>query len=163
MDYEAEISKGIVMHRAIDTFTDSHEIVSHSKSFFRKRYGLYASVLIDLFYDHFLAKNWKQYSGMPLLFFTEYAYRVFEKHFSAMPPRYQQLFPFMQKENWLLNYAHLEGIQRSVSGMSRRIKNNPGIEHSLQELRQHYEEIENDFGKFFPELQREVQFRFPVL
>lgn len=163
LEFDPGISKGIVMHRAIDTFTDSHEIISHSKSFFREKYGLYASVLIDLFYDHFLAKHWKHYSGMPLIFFSEHAYRVFEKYFHKMPLRYQQLLPYMQKENWLLNYAHLEGIQRSVSGMSRRIKNNPGIEHSLRELRAHYDEIENDFRKFFPELQREMQLRFPVL
>ncbi|MEO6166271.1 MAG: ACP phosphodiesterase [Chitinophagales bacterium] len=161
-EYEAEISRGIVMHRAIDTFTDSHEIVSHSKSFFREKYGLYSSVLIDLFYDHFLAKNWKLYSDLPLLFFTEHSYRVFEKYFHAMPLRYQQMFPYMQKENWLLNYAQLEGIQRSLTGMSRRIKNNPGIEHSLQELRTHYNEIGNDFRVFFQELQESMQRHFPI-
>jgi acyl carrier protein phosphodiesterase len=89
---------------------------------------------------------------MPLIFFTEYAYRVFEKYYDAMPLRYQQLFPYMQKENWLLNYAHLEGIQRSLNGMSRRIKNNPGIEHAVLELRKHYDELKQDFEKYFPEL-----------
>lgn len=163
LEFEEQISKGIVMHRAIDTFTDSHEIVSHSKSFFREKYGLYSPVLIDLFYDHFLAKNWKHYSEMPLIFFAEHSYRVFEKYFHTMPLPYRQMFPYMQKENWLLNYAHLEGIQRSLTGMSRRIKNNPGIEHALLELRAHYEELRNDFKNFFPELQREMQLRFPVL
>src|SRR5215813_7769216 len=78
--YEEEIARGILMHREIDTFTDSHEIVRHSKSFFRDKYGLYASVLIDLFYDHFLGKRWKRYSEMPLAFFAEYAYHIFEKY-----------------------------------------------------------------------------------
>jgi acyl carrier protein phosphodiesterase len=162
LSFEAEISRGIVMHRAIDTFTDSHVIVSHSKSFFREKYGLYSAVLIDLFYDHFLAKNWKQFSNLPLLFFAEHAYNVFEKYFDQMPLRYQHMFPYMQKENWLLNYAHLEGIQRSLTGMSHRIKNNPGIEHSVSELRAHYEELEHDFNQFFPELQQEMVSHFPA-
>lgn len=163
LDFDAEISKGIVMHRAIDTFTDTHEIVSHSKSFFRKKYGLYSAVLIDLFYDHFLAKNWKYYSSMPLLFFTEFTYKVFEKYNDAMPERYQFMFPYMQKENWLLNYGHLEGIQRSLTGMSRRIKNNPGIENGTWDLRIHYEEVETDFGNYFPELIKHISELFPAL
>lgn len=162
LDFEPEISKGIVMHRAIDTFTDTHEIVKHSKSFFREKYGLYSSVLIDLFYDHFLAKNWQHYSSMPLLFFTEYSYKVFEKYYDAMPERYQHMFPYMQKENWLLNYGHLEGIQRSLTGMSRRIKNNPGIENATWDLRTHYEEVETDFGNYFPELIRHISELFPA-
>lgn len=159
--YEDEIADGIVMHRAIDTFTDTHETVSHSKQYFRKKYGLYSPVLIDLFYDHFLAKNWKRYSDLPLLFFTEFSYRVFEKYLDRMPDRYQRLFPYMQRENWLLNYSHLEGIQRSLTGMSGRIKNNPGIEHAAWDLRYHYEAVEDDFSRYFPELISHISAKFP--
>ncbi|HYV90412.1 MAG TPA: ACP phosphodiesterase [Chitinophagales bacterium] len=152
LEYDKEISRGIVMHREIDTYTDSHEIVSHSKSFFRSRYGLFSSVLIDLFYDHFLAKNWSTYSKDSLAAFANHAYSVLEKYLSIMPDRNRMMFPYMQKENWLLNYAHLHGIQRSVYGMSRRIKNNPGIEHAHEELKLHYSELEQDFKTYFPQL-----------
>ncbi|MBX7109572.1 MAG: ACP phosphodiesterase [Chitinophagales bacterium] len=162
LDFEGEISKGIVMHRAIDTFTDTHDIVRHSKSFFREKYGLYSPVLIDLFYDHFLAKNWNHYSDAPLIFFTEFAYRVFEKYIDRMPERYQHMFPYMQKENWLLNYGHLEGIQRSLTGMSRRIKNNPGIENATWDLRNNYDALEDDFRQYFPELTRHIAEKFPA-
>ena len=156
LDYEEEIARGIMMHRDIDTFTDSNEIVRHSKSFFRERYGLYSSILIDLFYDHFLAMNWKTYSNEPLPEFVDYAYQVFEKYLLIMPPRNQMMFPYMQKENWLLNYVHMEGIQRSLNGMSRRIKNHPGIENATQELKQHYEALDEDFNNYFPLLQKHI-------
>lgn len=162
LEFEAGVSKGIVMHRAIDTFTDSHPLVSHSKTYFRRKYGLYSAVLIDLFYDHFLASNWNDYSDMPLSLFADHAYRVMEKNFIHLPARYLQILEYMQKENWLLNYAHLEGIQRSLNGMSRRIKGNPGIEHALNEFRNHYDELGSDFRKFFPELQKEMLVRFPA-
>ncbi|MCY7410964.1 MAG: ACP phosphodiesterase [Chitinophagales bacterium] len=156
-EYETEISKGIVMHRAIDTFTDAHVLVSHSKSFFRARYGLYSPVIIDLVYDHFLAKNFGNYSNEPLNIFCDRCYKVFEKYFSVMPPRNQHLFPYMQKENWLLSYAQVEGIKKSLTAISRRIKNNPGIENATEELQLHYDELENDFEKYFPLLIKQVE------
>ena len=78
-----------------------------------------------------------------------------------MPDRYQRLFPYMQRENWLLNYSHLEGIQRSLTGMSKRIKNNPGIEHAAWDLRQHYDAVEDDFSRYFPELISHISAKFP--
>src|SRR5882757_1121349 len=98
MDFEDEISRGILMHRDIDFFTDSNEIVRHSKSFFKARYGLFSSILLDLFYDHFLAVNWKEYSEEPLNIFVDRAYQVFEKYLSIMPSRNQMILPYMQKE-----------------------------------------------------------------
>ena len=161
-NYEPEIVKGILMHRAIDTFTDSHEIVRHSKGFFREKYGLYSGVLIDLFYDHYLAKNWTSYSTTPLADFAANAYRIFSEYLSIMPGEYQHMFPYMQKENWLLNYAKIEGIRRSLLGMSHRIMNNPGIEFSYRELEENDEAIESDFRKFFPALRKEISSHFTV-
>lgn len=160
-DFEAEIAQGIIMHRAIDTFTDSHHIVSHSKIYFRVQYGLYSPVLVDLFYDHFLAREWNAYSAMPLADFSAYSYHIFEKYFNVMPSRYQYMFPYMQKEDWLSNYRHLEGIQRSLTGLSRRIRNNPGIENALTELKQNYSAIESDFNQYFPQLVKHIADGFP--
>jgi len=154
--YEEEIARGILMHRDIDTFTDSNEIVRHSKSFFKSRYGLFSGILIDLFYDHFLAKNWTSYSEESLASFTDRAYGIFEKYHDDLPERYQMMLPYMQKENWLLNYAHAEGIQRSLNGMSRRIRNHPGIENAMTEFHFHYAELETDFTNYFPLLQKHV-------
>ena len=156
LDYDEEISRGILMHREIDTFTDSNEIVRHSKSFFKERYGLFSSILIDVFYDHFLAINWKDYSEDPLNVFVNRAYEIFEKYLSIMPSRNQTMFPYMQKENWLLNYAHIEGLQRSLNGMSRRIRNHTGIQNATEEFRIHYDELNNDFKEYFPLLQKHV-------
>ena len=73
-----------------------------------------------------------------------------------MPERNRMMFPYMQKENWLLNYANLEGIQRSLNGMSRRIKSHPGIENAHEELKLHYAELEIDFENYFPQLIQHV-------
>lgn len=161
LDFEEEIMRGILMHREIDTYTDSNTIVRHSKNFFRSRYGLYSSVLIDLIYDHFLAKNFDRYSKEPLVSFADRSYRIFEKYLSVMPERNRYMLPYMRKENWLLHYAEIEGIERSLTGMSRRIKNNPGIEHAHTEFRLHYEELQEDFEKYFPQLENHIRSLYP--
>lgn len=157
LEYEEQIAKGILMHRAIDSFTDSNDIVHHSKKFLRGRYGLFSSILVDLFYDHFLAVNWIDYSDKPLSEFAEQCYKVFERFLAMMPERNRMMFPYMQKENWLLNYAGKSGIRRSLNGMSRRIKNHPGIENGYQELELYYEELNKDFKAFFPLLEGHVK------
>lgn len=161
LDFEEEVTRGILMHRDIDTYTDANAIVRHSKSFFRSRYGLYSSILIDLIYDHFLAKNFDHYSKEPLVSFADRAYRIFEKYLSIMPERNQYMFPYMRKENWLLHYAEIEGIERSLTGMSRRIKNNPGIENAHKELGLHYKELQEDFEKYFPQLGNHIASLYP--
>jgi acyl carrier protein phosphodiesterase len=154
--YETGIQRGILMHREIDHFTDTHPIVSRSKSVFRRRYGLFSSILVDLFYDHLLAANWNEFSDQPLSDFAEQAYRVFEAYLALMPEKNRYMFPYMQRENWLLNYEHLDGIRRSLNGMSQRIAQHPGLQHATEELQLHYSVLESDFREYFPQLQQKV-------
>ncbi len=157
LDYDPQISTGILMHREIDSFTDSNYTVKHSKSYFRERYGLYASVLIDMCYDHFLAKNFEIYSEETLEVFADRCYYVLALYQQIMPPRNQHMFPYMQKENWLVGYRSIDGISRSLSGLARRIKNNPGIEYAAKELQSNYEAIEHDFLLYFPTLIKHIE------
>ena len=80
-----EIQQGIHLHRAIDTFTDAHEIVRKSKRRLHERYRHYDGVIIDIFYDHFLAKNWKYYSAIPLDIYASSFYDLLAKHDSILP------------------------------------------------------------------------------
>ena len=155
--YDREIANGILIHRLIDTFTDGHELVRHSKSLLRPKYGLYAGVLVDMFYDHVLARNWTTYHSVPLASFAENAYRIFHLYFEILPDRNKVMLTYMQRENWLVNYSHLQGIERSLKGLSRRIRNNPGIDKAAWDLSLHYEQLKLDFEKFFPSLIRHVE------
>jgi len=152
LDYDPEIAEGILIHREIDTFTDSHPVVRHSKSLLRDHYGLYAPVIVDLFYDHFLAWNWSEYSEWSLADFAQQCYNLLLKYTGQMPERYQRILPYMERENWLLNYATEQGIGRALSGMSRRIIGNTGIENAVTELKKFRAEFDADFRKYFPEL-----------
>jgi acyl carrier protein phosphodiesterase len=150
--YNPEISKGIIMHREIDTFTDNHPYFKQSRNRIRDKYSHYSGVIIDLFYDHFLAKNWMAYSDISLNRFTLNLYDIILEHERIIPEKARYMLPYMVKTNWLLNYATIEGIDRSLKGLSRRTNFRSGMENASHELVNHYPELEDDFSKFFPEI-----------
>lgn len=150
--YPKEIQKGILLHREIDTFTDAHEIFRKSTKRLHKNYGHYSGVIVDIFYDHFLAKNWQNYSDVSLDDYTTSFYKVLEDNFDILPQRVQQLMPYLVKDNWLLNYANIEGITRVLQGMSRRTKYNSNMNLAIVELKKYNTEFENEFKPFFDEL-----------
>ena len=150
--YPIEIQIGILLHREIDTFTDAHPIVRQSTKRLHKNYSHYSGVIVDILYDHFLAKNWLEYSKVPLDLYTEKFYEIVDSNFEILPPRIQKMMPYMMADNWLLNYASIEGIQRVLNGMNRRTKYVSGMDKATFELQKFYSEFENEFTLFFKEL-----------
>lgn len=154
LDYEKEISKGILLHRFIDNFTDTHAEVSELKKLLRPQFGLLSGVAIDMIYDHILAKHWNEFNTDSLEIFCNRAYLVFEKYVSIMPERNQQMLTYMHKENWLLNYAHIEGMTRSFNGMSRRIRKGELLIHAPQFILDNEIVLKESFFRFYPGLMK---------
>lgn len=151
-EYPDEIRKGIELHRKIDYFTDHHPITSRSKVPLRKKYRHYSGVLVDLFYDHFLAKNFPDYSGLLLKDYSLNTYEILSRRKSELPEGVQHFLPFMIERNWLLSYASLEGINRVMTGLSKRVKFENRMDEAIYDLKAGYPAFEADFSEFFPEL-----------
>jgi len=151
-NYPKDIQIGILLHREIDTFTDAHPIVRQSTKRLHKNYSHYSGVIVDILYDHFLAKNWHKYSETPLDIYVEKFYKSLEDNFEILPERTKKMMPFMIADNWLLNYANIEGIQRVLDGMNRRTQNKSKMNKATTELNTYYSEFENEFTLFFNEL-----------
>lgn len=154
--FPEEIQKGIILHRKIDTFTDAHPIVEISKNRLRPKYKKYASVIVDIYYDHYLAINWNTYSATSLKNYTQDVYSLIEKHKHTFPIKSQLFTKYMFEYDILSAYAHLEGIEKVLTGMSRRASFISNMEHSIHDLKEHYPLFENEFKEFFPELQKFV-------
>jgi acyl carrier protein phosphodiesterase len=154
--FPEEIQKGIIIHRFIDKYTDSHAVVLQSKLRLREKYHHYAPVIVDIYYDHFLAVLWHNYHEMPLLAFTENFYAQIGEMEHLLPDRAKGMMPFMIKDNWLYNYRTLTGIERVFMGMSRRSKFNSGMETATIELQAHYSLFQSEFEAFFPDLKYAV-------
>ena len=150
--YHQDIQKGILLHREIDTYTDAHEIVRKSKRRLHERYRHYDGVIIDIFYDHFLAKNWKNYSQIPLNIYADSVYKLLQENFDNLPKRTQEMLPFMVQYNWLYNYQFAKGIQEVLNGMNRRTNGKSYMNLAIEDLLEHYQIFENDFTAFFEDL-----------
>lgn len=146
------IQKGVLLHREIDTFTDAHPIPRISSKRLHKNYSHYSRVIVDIFYDHFLAKNWGVYSEEPLDIFVNNFYDLLEDNYALLPDGVQHMMPYMIADNWLLNYAKMEGIGKVLNGMNRRTKNKSKMNFAIKDLEGHYELFEKEFTDFFEEL-----------
>ncbi|MCP4457173.1 MAG: DUF479 domain-containing protein [Cytophagales bacterium] len=153
-DFDTDIKKGIQLHRAIDHFTDTHPIVRESKLRLRPDFRHYSPVIVDVFYDHFLAIDWNEYSDIPLLKFTKDFYQMIDSLKASLPPEANHMLLYMKKDNWLYNYRLVEGIHRALSGMSRRTSFKSKMEYASENLKQHYEDYKVEFQRFFPALQK---------
>ena len=147
-----EIQKGIILHREIDSFTDANLIVRKSKRRLHERYRHYDGVIIDILYDHFLAKNWIKYSNIPLKEYTENFYESLHANYELLPDKIKSLMPYMIQDNWLLNYGNFEGIESVLQGMNRRTKNKSQMHLAIEDLKLYYDDLGADFQLFFNEL-----------
>ncbi|MBI1767683.1 MAG: DUF479 domain-containing protein [Bacteroidetes bacterium] len=149
-----EISKGITFHREIDWYTDQHPVVKQSKTRLRPKYHHYSGVITDVFFDHFLARNFDKYSKKFLPDFADECYTIIQHHDPVLPDEVKYMMPYMIKGNWLVNYAQIDGIHRALSGMARRTRFVSKMEEASEDLKNHYSDFEKEFFAFFPDLQK---------
>lgn len=120
-DLSPGIQNGILLHRAIDEFTDTHSATKQLKEFFRPQYRLYAGAFADVTYDYFLANDKNEFSTeSKLQAYSAFVYNTLDKHFEELPPGFQKLFPYMRSQDWLFYYREKWLIERSFLGLERR-------------------------------------------
>ena len=152
LHFEEEVKKGIILHRHIDTFTDSHPTYRKSKHRLHQKYGHYSGVIMDIVYDHFLAKNWNNYSNEKLEDYADKFYKLLQDNYEILPEKTQKMMPSMIKRNWLLSYASLDGLEMILFQMDYRTKHRVNMQEAIIEVKQFYVEFEEEFTIFFEEL-----------
>lgn len=150
--FPEDVQKGILLHRFIDTYTDSHDIFRTSTKRLHDRYHHYAGVIVDIVYDHFLAKNWTKYSDEELELFVKRFYHSLHDNYEILTEKTQGLMPYMIERNWLVSYRTTEGIQHILTQMDRRSKNISQMQFAVEELIEFYHEFEEEFTLFFEEM-----------
>jgi len=152
LEYRKEIQYGILLHRKIDSFTDKHELFMQSVGRVRKDFGRYSGIVIDIYYDHFLALNWKEYDDRELHVFAAYIYGILTRNVFILPNRTKKLLPFMISQNWLTSYANFDGLKHVFNGMDRRTGRVSGMDNAVSVLKQNYVELFADFKAYYPVL-----------
>ncbi len=154
LKFRQDIIFGILLHRDIDTFTDRHEIVKNSRAKIREHFGKFSGIVVDIYYDHFLARNWEQYHSVELVRYSTYIYLILAKRFLLLPSRIKRLLPFLIGQNWLVGYANLNDLQRVFNGMDRRTGYVSGMENAVKILNEKYDSLYLDFKEFYCELEK---------
>jgi acyl carrier protein phosphodiesterase len=155
LHFPKEIQKGVLLHRTIDSFTDAHPTYRKSKHRLHERYGHYSGVIMDIIYDHFLAKNWANYHEESLEDYADRFYQSLHDHYDVLTEKTQNMMPYMIDRNWLVSYASLGGLEMILFQMDYRTKHRAHMQNAMAEVQEFYLEFEEEFTLFFEEL-REV-------
>lgn len=150
LGYTAAIQKGIMLHRAIDHFTDTHPATARAKEIFRPHYRLYSGPIMDVVYDHFLANDATLFSDASLLNFTQDVYQTLEDATVHLPARFVQVLTYMKMQNWLYHYRTPEGIERTLRGLVRRASFLTDSTQAFESFLANYTELKACYAEFFP-------------
>lgn len=151
--YPPVVHKGILLHRAIDDFTDTHPVTQKAKSVFKTAYRLYSGAFIDVVYDHFLAIEQMAFANDGALFdFSQKTYKQLEKQMAIMPSAFERMFSYMQSQNWLYGYRTLPGIYQSFGGLVRRAAYLQDSTPAIRIFDQHYNFLQSCFNEFWEDI-----------
>ena len=150
--YPKDIRKGIDLHRKIDYFTDNHELVRETIVMMRPEFGRYSGIILDMYFDYFLASNFTVYSRKSLNLFAFRFYFSALINYRHLPPRVKNFVFYFIFSNRLNKYAFINGLQQSLEIMatykSKAIKPQKTIAYLIENKL----ELERRFHLFFPDL-----------
>lgn len=150
--YHTDIQLGVLLHRSIDSFTDFHPIFRQSKHRLVPKFNHFSGIIIDMFYDHFLAKEWNMYHHEDLEVFTQRFYRSLENHKDELNLKTRDLLPYLVNQNWLERYAHLTDLQQILKQMDQRFAMKSNMNEAVDDLYANYEDFQREFHLFFKDL-----------
>lgn len=151
--WPAEIEAAIRLHRRIDVFTDSHPLIAQARLRFPAERRRFSGILLDVFFDHCLARDWALYSSEPLDAFTLHVYRVLNAE-AELPGRLALIAPRMAAQDWLGSYRDFEVLEQVINGMARRLSRPEALAGAMAELERLYRPLSEDFREFYPQLQQ---------
>ncbi len=159
VDQEAlpeKVWQGIQLHRLVDGFTDSHEVVRNLRKHFSPEKRRFSGIVLDVVFDHFLIKHWEKYATKDFHLFVDECYEDLLNNRELMPARMEMVVGWMIKRDWIRSYAELQHVGRALDGLASRLKLKHDFHNSIEEVQRHYESIEAGFLIFFPELLNHV-------
>ena len=159
--FDPEVEAAIALHRRIDVFTDRHPLVDIALGRFTETRRRYAGIVLDVFFDHCLARDWRLYADQPLEQFTADVYRVLSRD-RQLPERLAKIAPHMVANDWLGSYREFAVLEQVLRGISRRLTRPEELAGAMAELRRLYEPLSEDFSLFYPQLQDFAQNSDPL-
>lgn len=154
---DSPIYRGVRLHRAVDRFTDAHPIHRRSRRRISTMRRRYAGIIVDMAYDHFLARHWSQLRERSLEQFAQRVYEALYRYYAELPPRLRQILPHMVREDWLTGYRDVDNIALALDRLSQRLSRPTALLGAIDEILSVYQQLESDFMRLLPALERFVK------
>jgi acyl carrier protein phosphodiesterase len=151
--YPPRLRLGLQLHRSIDSYAQKHPLFTRSRQRLAPVFGLYRGILVDLYYDHFLATSWSQHSSSPLGRYLKRVRGEIEARSIYLPERLQGLVPVIF-EDMIPSYLDADGVGTALTRMSRRVRRSNPLAGGGAELKRHYQGLREDFLGFLPEVRQ---------
>jgi acyl carrier protein phosphodiesterase len=148
LNYPNEIKKGILLLRRIDEYTDRNPHWMEIRTVLKPSYKRYSGVVADLFVDHFLAANWKDYSHIQLSWYTKWVHAILLQNHQLLPLKLQGVLPFLIQHKRLQSYAQINGLENSLSIMAKHTSLPDHSQEAIELLKNNYEMI-NEYSHLF--------------
>lgn len=156
LDYPEGISRGIMLHRKIDFYTDQHPVTRKSRNHIIEYYRKYSGIVIDILYDYLLANNWEKYSDVPLPVYVNNVFQILKKHYDIFPQGIKNWFPNFIRNNWLMSYSTLGGVETVLHRMSSRTSLPEYTDNAMEIFEKRMKELNREFNEFFPDIRNYV-------
>jgi acyl carrier protein phosphodiesterase len=153
--YPEKIKEGIMMHRNIDTFTDSHDAFRAAKRLFYQGFEKHSGILVDIYFDFFLARGFEKYSSTPLQQFSEKVYDVYKEYEHLFPDTSSRFLQYVIKNNVYESYSRIDEVKRVLFHLSQRIRHGVQLDASIPLFKKQEEELQGLFDRFFRDAMRE--------
>jgi len=150
-DYPRAIAQGLHLHRRIDSFSHNNLHTRRSRNRLSEKYGHGRGIIIDIFYDHFLASSWSRYSPEPLEDFAKRVYELLKVHHQTLPGDLKLVAPRMIEHNWLVSYQHFEVVGKALQKISQRLSKPLPLAEATEDLTCHEKCLRADFREFMKE------------
>lgn len=151
--YPEKIRRGLMLHRHIDSFTDSHPDIARAKAVFRPAYGLYSGAFVDTITDHFLANDPSFFKDTETLSeFARDTYGMLADQSHHFPGAYQPYYESMVQHNWLLNYRSEAGLKQALNGLKRRAGRISEIDTALTLLAANKGLLQDTYHRFINDI-----------
>ncbi|MBK1792546.1 ACP phosphodiesterase [Persicirhabdus sediminis] len=154
--WPAQVIDGIALHRSIDQFTDSHTDFRACRQLLAPERRRFAGIIVDIYFDHFIASNWHRYHTEPLDDFIAQFYQSLLDNPAWLTPMLQQIMPRMIEENWLGSYGSLDDLRLTFERVSWRSPRISIIRHAVDDLEANYQPLQQHFESFYPQLETHV-------
>lgn len=149
--YPEKISLGLHLHRRIDSLSQYSQHTRNSRKRLDRKYGHGKGIIVDIFYDHFLAANWESFHPASLASYTRQTYALLQDNFDNLPPGLQKIAPRMIEHDWLSSYQRPEIVGRALQRIAQRISRPLPLEEATVDLSRHKASFMNDFEAFISE------------